>query len=196
MKNNIAITALFAIVYGALAIPVGEFKSLSDLTDQSPEIIIARCTGTLDFISASNNATVVVDGMIHSDIEVVFVLKGNSKTGMSQMASQYWPYRGEYFLVLANNEKDQFNSGYTAVERYRVISLSHNFMINQLAGKTSKEQIQLILNSRLKDLNSEIARDNEERQRIESCLDETNRVAVPKTNAPPSKPFSGPGKSF
>lgn len=37
--------------------------------------------------------------MISSDVEVVSVLKGEHVLGLSRMGSQYWPYRGEYFLV-------------------------------------------------------------------------------------------------
>jgi hypothetical protein len=48
-----------------------------------------------------------------------------------------------------------------------VIPLNHDFIISDLSGKTLNEQIQLILDSRLKDLNDEIAQDNDEKNRLE-----------------------------
>ena len=159
MKKHICVTLLLATMVAALATIVTNFKSWDDLIEKSSEIILARCIATRDFISATNTLPIVVDGMIHSDIEVISVLKGNSKPGLATMASQYWPYRGQYFLVLANYEKDQYNIGYTAIEPYRVIPLEHFFYTNQLAGKTLKEQVQFIRRRRLEELGKIIGKE-------------------------------------
>lgn len=169
MKKYILIIALFVTASAAFAIFINEFKSWNELIEQSPDIVIAKCTATLD--PMTSKPTAITDGMITSDIEVIKVLKGRVKPGPSHMASQYWPYPGEQFLMFANYEKDQFNTGYTAIEGYRIVSLQRHF--NQyvwdhyLAGKPLNEQVQWILNSRLRDLKDEIDRDKKEEARIE-----------------------------
>jgi len=191
VKKYIPIALLFASIFPVLAIFVSPFRGWDDLVENSPEIFIARCVSTVDFISATKNKpTIVIDDMVDSGVEVVSVLKGSASPGLTSLASQYWPYRGEYFLVFANYKKDEFNAGYSAIEGYRVIPLDHNFMTNQLTGKTLNEQIDLILARRLADLNGEIARDDEERARIEAGLKmhgQTNGVSnsPPKTAEPP-----------
>jgi hypothetical protein len=107
------------------------------------------------------------------------------------MASRYWPFQGEKFLLFANYENNQFFSGYNAVEEYRVISLNRYFQTNVLSGKTLNEQIQLILTNRLNDLNGELARGQEEKRRLE--LSWTN--AIVSTNAQPARSRQG-GTSF
>jgi len=188
MKKHIRVAVLLTMAAGALAIPVMEFKSWDDLTQRSPEIILARCTATRDFILATNPLPIVIDGMIDSDIEVISVLKGNSKPGLSRMATQYWPYRGQYFLVFANNEKDQFNIGYTAIEPYRVIPLGHFFYTNQLAGKTLAQQVELILKHRLE----ELASVTDERARLQTIMKRGSNDGRTATNPPPKVPAVPP----
>ena len=199
MKTKIAILLLLTVTSITFGVRVGMFTGWDDLMGNSPEIVIARCTAVQDDGLTPKSSVTYADTFA-CDIEVLAVLKGTNISNSSTMLSFYRPYRGEFFLFFANDKKDERNKGYSAIEKYRVVPLGRDY--NQfiwdhyLAGKPLKEQIQWILKNRLKDLDGEIAQDNEERQRIESGLDETNRVAVPKTNAPPSKPFSGPGKSF
>ena len=166
MKKHIFVTVLLATTLAAFATLVTNFTSWDDLIDKSPEILLARCISTWDFISATNTLPIVETSMISSDIEVVSVLKGNSKPGLARMTSRHWPYRGQYFLVLANYQKDQYNFGYTAIEPYRVIPLEHFFYTNQLAGKTLKEQFELIRRKRLE----ELEREDREKVRLELGL--------------------------
>jgi len=194
MKKHACITILLTTIVAAVAIPVTKFKSWDDLISKSPEIIVARCIATVDFNSASNKTPIITDGMIGSDIEVVSVLKGNSKLGLSHMTSQHWPYCGEYLLVFANNQKDQFNTGYTAIEDYRVIPINRFFQTNDLSGKVLDEQIQLILNGRLKTLNEELARANEEKLRLETGLKKEHIGTSLSNNVPPVIPETWPPK--
>jgi hypothetical protein len=125
MKKSFVILAFLASSMAAFGIWVLQFKSYDDLIEKSPEIIVARCVSTDDFLSGSNFVVVPVDGMHESKIEVVSVLKGTPNTNITSLGSQYWPYRGENLLIFANDAKDQFNNGYTAIESYRVISMGH-----------------------------------------------------------------------
>lgn len=84
------LTALAAS--SALAVFIAPFTNWDDLTERSPDIIIARCTTTPNPIAA-------IDGMIWSDIEVTSVLKGDTKRGIARMVSQYRPRQGDNFLM-------------------------------------------------------------------------------------------------
>jgi hypothetical protein len=190
MKKCLFVTVLLATAVAALATLVANFKSWDDLIDRSPEIILARCVATRDFISATNTLPVVSGAMIDSEIEVILILKGDSKPGFSRLASRYWPYRGQYFLVLPNYGKDQNNIGYTAIEPYRVIPLEHFFDTNQLAGKTLKEQVQLIRRRRLEELD----RDNKDKLRLEVGLENAYQGTSASSNEPPKAPKVPPNQ--
>ena len=200
MRKYFCIAMLLLMTTAALTIPITNFKDYDDLVANSPEIIIARCTSTLDFITASNKMVIVIDGMIDSNIEIVSVLKGTPNPGSAHLGSEYWPYRGECLLVFANDRKDEYNKGYTAIEGYRVIPLGHNFMTNQLAGKTVEEQVNLILKMRLDNLKDELGRDTQEKQRIEAKLKLESTNHGVSSNAPPvipePAPFQGRKSSF
>jgi hypothetical protein len=189
MKKCICLAVWLLTATVAFTIPVANFKDYDDLIANSPEIILARCTSTLDFVTASNKLVIITDGMIDSNIEVVSVLKGTPNPGSAHLGSQYWPYRGEYLLVFANNHKDEYNKGYTAIEGYRVISLGHTYMTNQLAGNTVDEQVETILKMRLYNLKEELERDTQEKQRIQTKLKLESTNNGVSSNAPPAAPL-------
>ena len=139
------------------------FTSWDDLTRKSPDIIIARCATT-------TNPTLTGDGMIWSDIEVLAVLKGDTKPGAARMVSQYWPYQEERFLMFANYQSNQIYRACRATETYRIVPLGRYFLTNELAGKSLDEQIQLVLRRRLEDVNRELEKDAEEKSRLEKGL--------------------------
>lgn len=196
MKTITIITSLLVVVGTASAIFVNPFKSWNDLTESSRDIVIARCTSTLG-TTKPEKTTAIIDGMIPSDIEVLYVLKGSTKPGLSRMVSQYWPYQGEQFLMFAGYSNDQYFTGYSAVEGYRVVPLSRHFnqyiWDHQLAGKPLQGQVQWILKSRLEDLNAEIAQDKDEKTTIEVCM--TNNGEMNLSNSvPPPTPIPRPLK--
>ena len=163
MKKSILITTLLAAstVFGTLVSP---FKNWRDLIDNSPDIVIARCNATLGFTPPGIAPKMQL--YPQADIEVMSVLKGGTKPGLSHLSSFYKPYQGELFVVFATHMILGTNSWYNANEEYKIIPLNQNFRVSDLKGKTFDEQIQLILASRLKDLNAEIARNNEEKARL------------------------------
>ena len=78
-RTSTAIFIAFLIsIATAAAIGIARFTSWDDLAQNSPDIIIARCTET-------PKSGGVVNGMIWADIEVVSVLKGNTKPGAARM---------------------------------------------------------------------------------------------------------------
>ena len=197
-KTHISFVILLTATVAALAIPVSRFTNWQDLIEKSPDVFIVKCITTLDI--NTTKPTLITDGMINSEIEVVSVLKGDAKTGLTHLASQYWPNPGERYLIFANYlNADHVAFGYNAIESYRVIPLNRYFRTNDLNGKTLNEKIQVIMTNRLRDLNDEVARDNEEKQRIEAGLDKAKINEAPSTNASPKAPKNIPSngvKSF
>ena len=94
LKQLSAMIVFFVAVGTAMAVIISPFTGWDDLTRKSPDIVIARCATT-------PNPTVIGDGMISSDVEVLSVLKGDTKPGVAHMVSQYWPHQHERFLMFA-----------------------------------------------------------------------------------------------
>jgi hypothetical protein len=64
-----------------------------------------------------------------------------------------------------------YDSGvYQAFEEYRVIPLGVDFSTNSIAGKPLDEQLQILFQHAADNLNREIQKDEEEKQRIEAGL--------------------------
>ena len=154
---------LLVAVSTATAVFILPFTSWDDLTKKSPDIVIARCATTPD-------PKVIGDEMIWSDIEVMSVLKGDTKPGAARMVSQYWPRQGERFLIFATYQSNQLYRAYDATEMYRIVPLGRYFLTNELAGKPLDEQIQLVLRHRLEDVSRELERGAEEKSRLEEGL--------------------------
>ena len=76
---------------------------------------------------------VIADGMIRSDIEVMSVLKGDTKQGTARIVSQYWPRQGERFLMFATYQSNQL---YNATETYRIVPIGRDFPTHELTGET------------------------------------------------------------
>jgi hypothetical protein len=169
MKKYISILLLLVVTATAYAIFSNEFKNWNDSIERSPDIVIAKCASTVGTTN-SDRPIIISDGVIPSDIEVISVLKGNTKPGPSHLFSWYWPHQSQQFLLFASHFSDEYNTGYSAIEYYRVVPLSHDFQTNMLAGKTLEEQIHWILERRLFDLNEELKRGTEEKKRLEEGL--------------------------
>lgn len=140
------------------------FTSWEDLTQKSPDIVLACCTAT------TSNPESFVNGMIVSEIKVTAGLKGDNKAGAAKMVSRYWPHQGDCFLMFSTHVSDQLFTGYNAVEHYRIIPINRYFQASQLAGKSLAEQIQLILSRRLADVREELDRLAKEKNRLEQSF--------------------------
>jgi len=161
-KLSYTVTALLAAFSTASAVFILPFTSWDDLTKKSPDIVIARCTAT-----AKPDGP---DGMIWSEIEVVTVLKGDTKPAAAKMVSQYWPHQGDQFLMFSTYQSNELYRAYNATETYRIIPIHRYFQTSELTGKPLTEQIQLILHRRLDDLGKELERTTEEKKRLEQSL--------------------------
>jgi hypothetical protein len=172
-RNAIFIAFLAAASTAAAFLPDG-FRSWDDLTQNSPDIVIARCTATPDPFDGA-------DGMVWSDIEVLSVLKGDTKPGVARMVSQYCPHQGERFLMFSTYESNKIYRAYNAAEAFRVVPFAHSWVTydptgkppadpDDLTGKPLAEQIRIVLRRRLEDVNRDLARATEEKKRLEGGL--------------------------
>ena len=159
-KLRIMVIALLASFSTASAIFLSPFTSWDDLTQKSPDIVIVRCTATPMSYTA-------IDGMVFSEIEVLFVLKGSTKTGHAKMVSQYVPHQGEEFLMFSTYQSNQRYQAYNAAETHRIVPIDRYFDFIELANKSPVEQIKLVLRNRLESVRRDLEQLTEERKRLE-----------------------------
>jgi hypothetical protein len=163
MKKFAIVFGLLVAAQGAFAVAVNPFSSWEDISKKSPDIVIARCTVTTP-------DGPVVNGMIWSDIEVLSVLKGDTKSGVARMVSQYAPRQGERFLMFSTYQSNEFYRAYNATETYRVVPLGRDFLVEGLTGKSLDEQIKIVLRHRLEVLTRELQQGAEEKRRLDEAL--------------------------
>jgi len=119
------------------------------------------------------------NGMIGSDMEILMVLKGTTNSGTARVHSLYWPRQGEHYLVFANYNDE--TKVYGATDQYRVVPLGMGFPTNDLFGRELDEQIRYTLEWRLNNLNRD----------LEKMLEEKNRL---EDRTPARKPFTIPNR--
>jgi len=165
MKTKTPATMVLLLAAGcsALAVGIAPFTSWDDISRKSPDIIIARCTLTTPDGPIGN-------GMIWSDIEVLSVLKGETKPGVARMVSQYAPRQGERFLMFSTYQSNDLYRAYNATETYRVVPLGRYFVTDELTGKALDEQVKLLLQHRLEEVTRELQQGTEEKKRLEEAL--------------------------
>jgi hypothetical protein len=163
MKRFITAVGLLAVAGSAFAVFLSPFTSWDDISKKSPDIIIGRCTLTAPDGPVGN-------GMIWSDIEVLSVLKGDTKPGAERMVSQHAPRQGERFLMFSTYQSNHLYRAYNATETYRVVPLGRYFLTSELTGKPLDEQIQFVLRHRLEELSHELKQGEVEKKRLEEAL--------------------------
>jgi hypothetical protein len=167
-KKLLLITIIvIGFVAAAIAYTTLDFPGWPLLTQNSSDIIIARCTETPTFYPANKNEIEHdLRGLIDSKITIVSILKGTGNSKTSELISKYQPVQNGFYLIFARSN----NGAYQAFEEYRVISLGERFSTNSIAGKPLDEQIQVLFQQSVNHLNQEIQKDQEEKQRIEGGI--------------------------
>jgi hypothetical protein len=129
---TIAILAL-AAVSTVMGMVWQSFPGWPVLTQGSLEILVARCTDTSDHIATKKgDLKADPEGIFESQIEVLFIMKGNGRPGSPKL----WTMRGlrpgeEYALFCSHLD----NGIYQAIEDYRQIPLGSRFPTELLAFK-------------------------------------------------------------
>jgi hypothetical protein len=167
MKKYILALLCVLVAFTAAARLFGEFRGWNELIEHSPNIVIAKCTSSVDTLG---KPYIIQNGWVPSEIEVLTVLKGNTKIGPAHMMSTYWPHPGERFLLFGNYQENPGFTNYSINEEYRVVPLNHYFQTNMLGGTNLQEQIRWVLQNRLQDLNEELAKAQAEKIRLEEGL--------------------------
>jgi hypothetical protein len=165
---------LIIMAVSATAVVVYSFSDWGSLTQNAPDIIVARCSRTPD--PYRDHGAGPTGSLNEADIEVISILKGLTNwgtghlpppaLGISWLTSEFYPRQGEFYLIFSI-----FHDGeYQASESYRVVPLGLMFNTNSLSGKTLDEQIQMLLQRRLNDLNRQMKEEQAEKQRLEEGI--------------------------
>jgi hypothetical protein len=167
-KAKILHIAILMTACVALPVAIQPFRGWDSLIEHSPDIIVARCSQTPDPHPVDKNGGEIYfkDSVVPSRIDVVLVLKGETKVAASCLDSWVLPRQGEYYLIFGHYH----DSFYQAVEPYRIVPLGLDFSTNSIAGKTLDEQVRGLLERRLNALTEQIKNEQEEKQRLEDGL--------------------------
>ena len=191
MKKKATLFILLASVVAAIAVNIPLFNGLDDLVERSPDIFIARVAASPPsaIVEPTNSIQITADvnGVVPAAIEILDVLKGEAKPGPSLV----WlddpprfgvlPRQGDMFLVFAikHDGIGTTNSSFTAIEDYGTVIFAREphftTWTNAFAGKPLRAQIEKVIQSRLRALDQEVARDQEEKKHLEDGLKELSK---------------------
>jgi len=163
MKTRIVICFIALIAVSAMARLTAYFSSWSELEDNSPNILIARCGKPIHRVGTIVNGTAS-----DSAIEIIFPLKGECGTNSAQLLTDYTLQEGGNYLVFGYYK----NGKVLAFEEYRVIPLGLDFSTNSIAGKPLADQLQILYKRRIAILNQEILNDEAEKKRLQTGIKE------------------------
>src|SRR4051812_10115722 len=111
-----SIMALLIATMAVLGTPFIPFTSWDELTKNSPDIVIARCINNPD--------PMVTDSGIHSEIDVISVLKGNTKPTYSRMVAHFRPRQDQCFLMFSTYQIYDDVRIYNAQGDYKIVPIS------------------------------------------------------------------------
>jgi 5-hydroxyisourate hydrolase-like protein (transthyretin family) len=166
MKIKITVLIVLLITFTGMAYMMESFAGWDRLESKSHYIIIAHCgapTPRLLHYSIENAAA------FDSSIEVLSVLKGTNDLVFTRLQTDHELRQGEYYIAFGYGDNFDTNV-FMAHEDFHVIPLGHQFTTNSIAGKQLNEQLQILFRQSADNLNREIQKDKEEKQRIESGI--------------------------
>jgi hypothetical protein len=165
-RNTVLILASFLAVT-ALARLMAPFSSWDRVKESSSSIVIVKCG---DPIPPAPGVIVMNATKSDSAICVRCVLKGTGSLGPARLLTDYDLRNGENYLVFGYLNGTNF----IAFEDYRVIPLGINFSTNLIDGKPLNEQIEVLFKRRLELLNRQMAKEQEEKRRLELVVTNSN----------------------
>ena len=157
MKLKLITIMLLLVAITVAARLIAVFSDWNWAMKNSPNIIIAHC-GKQSPSSNHFNAPA-------SDfsIKVLTVLKGATNVVSARLLTDHELITGQNYLVFG-----YYDAGiYTAYEEFRIVPLGVNFSTNLISGKSLDDQLQILFKLRRDQLNQEIQKDKEEKQRLE-----------------------------
>jgi hypothetical protein len=150
MKRLIPTLALLLLLTGETrAIKVAPFTNTDTFVTRAQDMVIAKCLGPVP------NALDYFDGLYPVDVQVLSVLKGpkdkSMKPGKARIATIYTMEAGKTYL-LTSMGGSAFGSEFLAVPELSVVELPANFRLDDLKGKTLKEQVQAVFAARRQEI--------------------------------------------
>ncbi len=165
MKKLFA-SAIFLAVFTATAVLTTLFPGYDELKNRSSDIVVARCI--------TNPPTLLhfgADADINTfSIEIVTAIKGTNFAGIVPLVSEQWLTQGDDYLIFGDCE----NGTCRAIEDFRVVPLGcplgEGAITNSITGKSLDEEIQTLFKRAINNLDRQIKKDQEEKQRLEEGL--------------------------
>ena len=139
------------------------FLGWDRLKADSPEIVVA-----VPKVPTSPEAEIIFENGPNFDfsISVLSVLKGTNGVRHARLLSDHELRRGEAYLVFGSYG----NGIYKAHGDFSAVPLGKTFKQEMIAGKPLDEQIRILLQLAIENLNSEIAKKEAEKKRLETGL--------------------------
>jgi len=163
MKAKLTIAVLLLITVAVMARISSSFLGWDHLQAESPDIIVADPgdpTPPTTKIHFENGPR------FDFSITVLSVLKGTNDVRRARLLADHELRTGEAYLVFGNCA----NGIYKAHGDFSVVPLGITFKQEMIACKPLDEQIQILLKLAVDNLNTEIAKKQAEKERIETGI--------------------------
>ncbi len=158
---------LLLIANAAQAIKVTTFVDTETFIERARDIVIAKCLGPVP------NSRSYDDGLYPVEVQVLRVLKGpknkSMKPGKARIATIYPMEEGKTYL-LTSMGGSAFGTEFLAVPELSVVEVPPNFQLNDLKGKTVKEQVQALFAARRHEVERQLLLLQEEKKRLEKAI--------------------------
>lgn len=152
MNRILFVTSIFALACStAHAVPITLFTDVDTYIERAQDIVIAKCISIPEKGSESFH-----DGLYPATVEVVTMLKGGKKPGRLTIATIYETQPKTTYL-LCSLGGGAFDTDFLALPELSVVPVADNFDLEKLKGKTTKQQVQLIMARYLFDIEQKLA---------------------------------------
>jgi hypothetical protein len=136
-----SVALLLLMTAAAQAIKITAFTDTDTFVKRAQDIVIAKCTGPVP------DRDKYEDGLYPVDVEIVTVLKGAKKPGKATIATIYPTEAGKTYL-LTSLGGSAYGTDFLAVPQLAVVELPAKFRLDDLKGKTVREQVQAVFVAR------------------------------------------------
>ncbi len=160
MRKLTLIAALTLSAITAWTIPITLFMDMDVYIKRGTQIVIADSV-------AMRDAHYYTD----AEVDVVRVLAGKTKLGKLHVKTIYPMTRGARYLLYSLAEPPDFQ----AYPELSVVALPDGFDLNRLDGKTLKEQLLLIFETRRFQVGRELEQRREEQELLDKALGKTEK---------------------
>lgn len=131
---------------GAWAIIISLFTDTDTFIERAKDIVIVEVTG-----ATVSDTQHFENGFYSVDVELIKTLKGDKAKGKAVLATIYPVEHGKRYLV-SSLGGSAFGTDLLAVPELSLVLLSDGVKLEQLEGKSLKEQVSLIFAKRLEDV--------------------------------------------